>query len=36
MLRIWDQLHHVTNDVVTGINDMYPLDDDDDKDAIYL
>ena len=34
--RSWDQLHHVAKSVMTGIHDMFPLDKDDDEDAISL
>ena len=34
--RIRYQLHHVSNDVMTGIHDVFPLDKYDDEDAISL
>ena len=34
--RIQDQLHHVTNAVMTGICGVFCLDMDDDKDSISL
>ena len=34
--KIQDQLHHVANAIMTGINDILPLDKDDKEDAISL
>ena len=34
--RIQDQLHHVVNAIMTGINDLFPPDKDDKEDAISL
>ena len=34
--RIRDQLHHVTNAVMTDIHDVFPPDKDDDEDLISL
>ena len=34
--RIQAQLHHVSNEVMTGIHDLFPLDNDDDEDAIFI
>ena len=31
-----DRLHHVANAIMTGINDIFPLDKDDKEDAISL